>query len=417
MSSSSASGAKAKSPKWAKERQLGEKGKEGAVYLVGKQHRRSFVVIGGRAHPSRFSHQPAPCLQVRDGGKGPMYAMKEFKATKSAAKVAKEADFQAQAAAVDAAPAVVAVPGGKPPSIVMECMDRTAVEVCRAQGGSLTDAQQWKILALYEALDGIRVLHNDANPLNLMSRRAPGAAAATAAAGADEEHEQWRLIDYGFAKKQTPKHRENPNLNMSLKLLLRSTMGLMTRGALTAPPAILLAALEQESHRPTGVGAPPPTAAIVLAGGSSSSSEAEEEAEDEEKEMEVEAVEVQPRRRRAGAKKPAAAGTKRGAPQRRSGRSTAAGAGTGASAAAAAAPTPKRTSKRLRAAATAGVLGEVSANVMAQQGGEGGGAAALASEADVDSDTGGRPYTARGVVRGVVTAAAAIGFAAMGGLF
>ena len=112
-----------------------------------------------------------------------MYAMKEFKATKSAAKVAKEADFQAQAAAVDAAPAVVAVPGGKPPSIVMECMDRTAVEVCRAQGGSLTDAQQWKILALYEALDGIRVLHNDANPLNLMSRRAPGAAAATAAAG------------------------------------------------------------------------------------------------------------------------------------------------------------------------------------------------------------------------------------------
>ena len=347
-----------------------------------------------------------------------MYAMKEFKATKSAAKVAKEADFQAQAAAVDAAPAVVAVPGGKPPSIVMECMDRTAVEVCRAQGGSLTDAQQWKILALYEALDGIRVLHNDANPLNLMSRRAPGAAAATAAAGADEEHEQWRLIDYGFAKKQTPKHRENPNLNMSLKLLLRSTMGLMTRGALTAPPAILLAALEQESHRPTGVGAPPPTAAIVIAGGSSSSSsEAEEEAEDEEKEMEVEAVEVQPRRRRAGAKKPAAAGTKRGAPQRRSGRSTAAGAGTGASAAAAAAPTPKRTSKRLRAAATAGVLGEVSANVMAQQGGEGGGAAALASEADVDSDTGGRPYTARGVVRGVVTAAAAIGFAAMGGLF
>ena len=348
-----------------------------------------------------------------------MYAMKEFKATKSAAKVAKEADFQAQAAAVDAAPAVVAVPGGKPPSIVMECMDRTAVEVCRAQGGSLTDAQQWKILALYEALDGIRVLHNDANPLNLMSRRAPGAAAATAAAGADEEHEQWRLIDYGFAKKQTPKHRENPNLNMSLKLLLRSTMGLMTRGALTAPPAILLAALEQESHRPTGVGAPPPTAAIAVAGGSSSSSssEAEEEAEDEEKEMEVEAVEVQPRHRRAGAKKPAAAGTKRGAPQRRSGRSTAAGAGTGASAAAAAAPTPKRTSKRLRAAATAGVLGEVSANVMAQQGGEGGGAAALASEADVDSDTGGRPYTARGVVRGVVTAAAAIGFAAMGGLF
>ena len=344
-----------------------------------------------------------------------MYAMKEFKATKSAAKVAKEADFQAQAAAVDAAPAVVAVPGGKPPSIVMECMDRTAVEVCRAQGGSLTDAQQWKILALYEALDGIRVLHNDANPLNLMCRRAPGAAAA-ATASADEEHEQWRLIDYGFAKKQTSKHRENPNLNMSLKLLLRSTMGLMTRGALTAPPAILLAALEQESHRPTGVGAPPPTAAIAVAGGSSSSSssssEAEEEAEDEQKE-------VQPRRRRAAAKKPAAAGTKRGAPQRRSGRSMAAGTGTGASAAAAAAaagdaPTPKRTSKRLRAA---GVLGEVSANVMAQQGGEGGGAAALASGADDDSDTEGRPYTARGVVRGVVTAAAAIGFAAMGGLF
>ena len=206
------SGSAKRSPKWVQERQLGERGKEGTVYLV------------------------------RAGGRGPVHAMKKFKATKSAAKVAKEADFQARAAAVDAAPAVVDVPSGKPPSIVMERMERTSVEVCTAQDGALTEAQQWSILALYEALDGIQVLHNDANPLNLMCRTA----------GSGEE--QWRLIDYGFAKNQTSKHCANPNLNMSLRLLLNSTMGLVTRRALTQPPAVLLAALEQQSHHPVGVG-------------------------------------------------------------------------------------------------------------------------------------------------------------------
>ena len=89
---------------------------------------------------------------------------------------------------------------------------------------------------VYERLDGAGVLHNDSNPLNLMVR------------GTNE----WRMVDFGFSKKIDKKrHKENPNLRMSLQTLLHSgTRGLINTHKITVPPALLLAALEQNKHRP-----------------------------------------------------------------------------------------------------------------------------------------------------------------------
>ena len=101
----------------------------------------------------------------------------------------------------------------------------------------LTEEQQRAILDVYERLDRAGVLHNDSNPLNLMARN-----------GASE----WRMVDFGFSKKVDKKrHKENPNLRMSLQTLLHSgTRGLVSSRKITTPPALLLAALAQNVHRP-----------------------------------------------------------------------------------------------------------------------------------------------------------------------
>ena len=137
----------------------GEVGKEGEVFLV-----------------------------RREGGDQTVFALKQFKPKKSIAAVHKEARLQAQAAATGAAPRVVAVLETKPPVIVMERMDRTIMDVCKAQGNKLTAKQQWRILCAVERLEKSGVVHNDSNPLNLMIE----------GKGPDG---QWRFVDFGMAKK------------------------------------------------------------------------------------------------------------------------------------------------------------------------------------------------------------------------
>ena len=97
--------------------------------------------------------------------------------------------------------------------------------------GSLTDKQQKDILNLYQKLDNNGLLHNDANPLNLMIKG-----------------NEWKLIDYVFFKKITKKHGQYPNLNISLNLLLNSMNGLITRKYLIESPLILLNALENKCY-------------------------------------------------------------------------------------------------------------------------------------------------------------------------
>ena len=159
------------------------------------------------------------------------YARKEFKATKSFARVKREADYQKLAADVGVAPTVIDVSSKPTPSITMEKMDGTILDLLESNGGRLTDEQQLKILSLYQRLDEIGILHNDSNPLNLMYIG-----------------DNFKLIDYGFTKKITKKHCENPNLNIGMKLLLHSMSGLITRKVLTEQPTILLKALENKNY-------------------------------------------------------------------------------------------------------------------------------------------------------------------------
>jgi len=181
--------------------------------------------------------------RIGSGDDAPTFAAKYFKVGKSSGAVGKEAKWQALAAEAGAAPRVLGhfVGSGRRPCIVMERMDETIVDVCKAQGGRLSAAQQRAILRVYERLDGAGVLHNDSNPLNLMMRR-----------GGGEGAEEWMMVDFGFSKKvDKKKHGANPNLRMSLHTLLNSgTRGLLPTRRITEPPALLLAALEQNVHRP-----------------------------------------------------------------------------------------------------------------------------------------------------------------------
>ena len=177
-------------------------------------------------------------LVERKDEPGEVLALKRFKKGKSLAKVRREADMQARAAATGAAPGVVAVLETERPGIVMERMGKTVVDVCKEQGGQLTDAQQKHILCAYERLDKAGVLHNDSNPLNLMVSDKAG------------KGPPWGFVDYGFAKQLSKK---DSNLRIGLRTLLHATKGLVSRKICTAPH-ILEAALQQGTTRPQGVG-------------------------------------------------------------------------------------------------------------------------------------------------------------------
>jgi len=179
--------------------QLGKSGKEGTVFI-----------------------------EIIDGVE---YARKEFKPTKSFSRVKREADYQKLAATEGVAPLVINITNKPTPSITMEKMDGTIIDLLESNGGKLTDEQQLKILSLYQRLDEIGILHNDSNPLNLMYIG-----------------DTFKLIDYGFTKKINKKHGDYPNLNIGMKLLLHSMNGLITHKLFTEQPTILLKALENKNY-------------------------------------------------------------------------------------------------------------------------------------------------------------------------
>ena len=157
-------------------KQLGKKGKEGTVFLV---------------------------IDSKDGKK---YAMKTFKTRKSSKTLTTEAEFQIEAYKAGVAPKVILYsPEGK--FIVMDLMERTLMQIIEDQKGHLTENQQKQIIDLYRKLDKIGIVHNDANPLNIMEKKG-----------------RLYLIDYGFTKlsshKNFKKYNE-PNFQlMPLGLLL-----------------------------------------------------------------------------------------------------------------------------------------------------------------------------------------------------
>tara|TARA_Y100000389_G_C17280487_1_gene422694 strand:+ start:226 stop:774 length:549 start_codon:yes stop_codon:yes gene_type:complete len=175
-----------------------------------------------------LSGKEGTCMLVKEiiDGVEVEYAKKIFKKTKSPKMVQKEAELQEKAYNADVAPKVISVDLSKPPSITMEKMDKTIIDVINEQNGILTEEQQIQILSLYQKLDNIGLLHNDSNPLNIMI-----------------VEDEWKLIDYGMSKKITKKHGTSPNVKMSLKFMLYSINGIITRKILKTPPTTLINAI------------------------------------------------------------------------------------------------------------------------------------------------------------------------------
>ena len=89
--------------------QLGKTGKEGTVYL-------EKYIVDGKKHDC---------------------AKKVFKSGKSVNRVQREAKFQNDATSYDVAPKIYNIDLSNPPSITMDKMDKTIIEILKEQNGNL----------------------------------------------------------------------------------------------------------------------------------------------------------------------------------------------------------------------------------------------------------------------------------------
>ena len=131
---------------------------------------------------------------------GKEYAVKVFKESKSARRIAVEVELQNIAYSGGVSVKVIeANPKGK--YVVMEKLDKTLFQIFRDQKGKLTNRQQKEIIKCFQELDKCGVFHADPNPCNFMIK--------------EGEH-KFYAIDFGFSKKITTtvvkKHGPNPNM-------------------------------------------------------------------------------------------------------------------------------------------------------------------------------------------------------------
>ena len=129
---------------------LGERGKEGKVFLVRKR--------------------------------GRDYAMKQFKSTKSGNMIEREAQLQAQASKIGISPKVLSY-DKENKVIIMEKMDNNLFDILRKTNGKLKKKIQEDIVSIIKNLDKVKIFHNDPSPLNFMFK-----------------NDKLYIIDFGFAK-------------------------------------------------------------------------------------------------------------------------------------------------------------------------------------------------------------------------
>jgi tRNA A-37 threonylcarbamoyl transferase component Bud32 len=129
-------------------------------------------------------------------------AMKQFKPTKSSARIRAEADFQQRAAEAGIAPDVMHVDVEKK-RIFMEPMSRRIVDVVKGSHPKFRD----DLLHIMQTLDDIGILHNDGNALNLML----------------DFNDELRILDFGLSKEINEKVRKKwegePNIRVTLHML------------------------------------------------------------------------------------------------------------------------------------------------------------------------------------------------------
>lgn len=148
----------------------------------------------------------------QDGAQGVVYlvefpnmlrvAMKQFKSTKSPARIQAEADFQSAAADAGIAPEVMHV-DLENKRIFMEVMQCRLVDVLKTSNRRFEeDLQQ-----IMKTLDEIGILHNDGNALNLMLN----------------SKDELQIIDFGLSKKIDRKLRKKwgdyPNKEVTLFMM------------------------------------------------------------------------------------------------------------------------------------------------------------------------------------------------------
>tara|TARA_B100002019_G_C21118679_1_gene522199 strand:- start:54 stop:788 length:735 start_codon:yes stop_codon:yes gene_type:complete len=172
-----------KNSRYNKIKQLGNVGKEGTTYLVENEDKH-------------------------------LYAMKQFKSTKSSTNIEKEAELQKIAANYDLSPRIYEV-NLEQKFIVMEKLDINLCQILKQNNGELTDNIQLHIINIINKLDDIGVFHGDPNPSNFMIHNG-----------------KVYIIDFGFSKKidsqLIEKYTDKPNKNfmvLGLVLKLREMFG------------------------------------------------------------------------------------------------------------------------------------------------------------------------------------------------
>jgi len=148
----------------------------------------------------------------KDGAQGVVYlvefpnglraAMKQFKSTKSPARIQVEADFQSKASDAGIAPEVMHV-DLENKRIFMEPMQCRVVDVLDKNNRRFEE----DLYHIMKTLDDIDILHNDGNALNLMLNN----------------RDELQIIDFGLSKKIDAKLRkkwgEYPNKEVTLFMM------------------------------------------------------------------------------------------------------------------------------------------------------------------------------------------------------
>lgn len=134
--------------------------------------------------------------------------LKQFKKTKSAKRIQKEADFQGKACELGVAPQVFHVDLDKK-QIFMQGLDKTLLEVAKNRvPACLLKSEMEAIETICRTLDKHEILHNDGNCRNIMV-----------------DQGKIYMIDYGFAKKIDSKvlsKTNEPNIKFTLAMMKRS---------------------------------------------------------------------------------------------------------------------------------------------------------------------------------------------------
>ena len=155
--------------------------------------------------PLGVSGKEGSVFEIRSQ-RGKVFAKKQFRKSKSAAKIEKEARLQQIAAGAGLSPSVDEF-NLVEKYILMEKLESNLYDMLVKKRGKLTQKLQREMLSIFTGLDAIGVFHKDPNPLNFMFDSAGSL----------------KIIDFGFAETISErKHGRTPNLlQMPLGLLLK----------------------------------------------------------------------------------------------------------------------------------------------------------------------------------------------------